>query len=135
MKKNPPLRKKLIKKLDTLWSLSIRAKYPKCVVCGSADNLQAHHCIVPKSRGLGVRWLMWNGVTLDRTCHLFKYHNRWGGQGDKVWYERYLQILNQIIPEKEQLNIVEISHQIKQFSVAELQELVLEFEDRLKGTK
>ena len=129
MKKKPPLRKRLIKRLDVLWSLAIRAKYPRCVVCGK-EPTQAHHAIVRKAQTMGVRWLPKNGIGLCYVCHIHRLH---GQAGDKQFLDKYIEILNQEIPAEEQLNIQQISHQITKFSVSDLQELVIEFESR--GTK
>lgn len=125
MKKNPPLRKKLIKKLDTLWSMAVRARYPKCVICGSEKQLSSHHCIVRKAQSLGVRWLVNNGVTLCVSCHIFKYH---GQQSDKVWMDRYIAILNDLISADEQQAIIDIGHRINKISTFDMMEMIEQFE-------
>lgn len=131
MKKNPPLRKKLVAKLDKLWSGIIHAKFKnKCAMCGATGITHAHHCIVNKGRGgFGVRWMISNGILLCPICHLFKIHH---GQADKPWLDRYLALLNEITPVKEQENICEIAHQVNKFSTYELQTMVEEMEERLK---
>ena len=125
MKKNPPLRKKLIKKLDTLWSIAVRTRYPKCVVCGK-EPTQAHHCITRKAQSMGVRWIVKNGVGLCYPCHIHKLH---GQQGDKMFLDRYVAILNELIDAGEQEAIREIGHKINKMSVADLQQLVTDFEN------
>ena len=69
-------RKKLIKTLDTLWSLIIRGRDKACQWCGKTEHLQAHH-IISKTRLQRIgnqngRWAAINGVTLCRGCHLYK---------------------------------------------------------------
>ena len=131
MKRNKPLRSKLVKRLDNLWSRAIHAKFKnRCIMCGATGILHAHHCIVNKGRGgFGVRWLILNGVLLCPGCHLFKIHH---GQADKFWVDRYVALLNEIVPAAEQQNILEISRHINKFSTAELQEMVARFESTEK---
>ena len=126
MKKNPPLRKKLIKKLDTLWSMAVRARYPRCILCGSSQTLSSHHCIVRKGQSVGVRWLVDNGVTLCFSDHICKLHGPQGG--DKVFMDRYISILNDLISQDKQQEIVDIGHRINKMSVWDMQELVKKFE-------
>ena len=130
MKRTKPLRIRLVKKLDALWSKKIHDKFKnKCVMCGATGITHAHHSIVTKGRGgFGVRWLILNGVLLCPVCHLFKIHH---GQADKMWLDRYVAILNEITPPAEQQNICEIAHHITKFSTAELQEMVLHFEETI----
>ena len=126
-KKNP--RKALKAKLDKLWSAVIRKKYPRCVVCGKSDNLNAHHCIVRKAQSDGVRWLVENGVSLCVGCHLFKLH---GQQADKAWLENYLCIINDLVSETQQELIQEIGHKINKFSIDDLEQIKAELEEQLK---
>ena len=125
-KKTP--RRKLVEKLDKLWSQEVRKKMPRCIVCGATTNLNSHHAIVRKAQSLGVRWIVDNGVTLCFRDHILKLH---GQQSDKEWLDRYIAILNEIIPIEKQRNIIEIGHQIAKFSQSDLEELVKEFEERL----
>ena len=122
MKRNE--KKTLKNKLDRLWSEAIRKKYIRCIVCGRQPT-QAHHCIVRKAQSLGVRWMIDNGVGLCYVCHIHRLH---GSQGDKQWLDRYITVLNGIIPEEKQQNIIEIGNQINKFSVEDLKELVRHFE-------
>jgi hypothetical protein len=122
MKRNP--RKTLKNKLDKLWSAAVRRKFPRCVVCGR-EPTQAHHCIVRKAQSLGVRWLLSNGIGLCTICHLYKLH---GSQGDKQFLDRYLAILNEVVPANEQSNIQQIGHRSNKFDVSQLEEMVKEFE-------
>jgi len=119
MAKSP--RAKLVKLLDSVWSKAIRKKYGRCVVCGSKDNLHSHHCIVRKAQSQGVRWLEFNGVPLCCGCHLYKYH---GQQADKEWHEKFIEILNSLIPHEKQEEIRKIGHGITKYSIDDLRELV-----------
>lgn len=126
MKKTKPLRKKLIAKLDKLWSMAVRARYPKCVVCGSENTLSSHHCIVRKAQSLGVRWIVDNGVTLCYSDHICKLHGPQGG--DKQFMDRYIAILNDLISADRQQEIIDIGHRINKFSTFDLQNMVKDFE-------
>ena len=127
MKKNKPLRKKLIDKLDMLWSMAVRARYPRCIICGSEKTLSSHHCIVRKGQTIGVRWLVDNGVTLCFSDHICKLHGPQGG--DAVFMKRYIAILNKLISEERQQEIIEIGHRINKISTFEMQEMVKAFEN------
>lgn len=123
-------RAKLVAILDKLWSKAIHQKYHRCVVCGANGPLHAHHCIVNKGRGgYGVRWLITNGVLLCPTCHLFKIHH---GQADKAWLDRYISILNDLIPSEEQQRISDISHRTNKFDIVDLREMAEEFRRFIK---
>ncbi len=127
MKKNKPLRKRLIDKLDTLWSMAVRARYPKCILCGSSQTLSSHHCIVRKGQSMGVRWIVDNGVTLCFSDHICKLHGPQGG--DKVFMDRYISILNELIDANRQQEIVDIGHRINKFTTFDLQQMVKDFEE------
>jgi hypothetical protein len=125
-KKNP--RKLLKKKLDKLWSELIRRKYPRCIVCGTPHNLHAHHAICRKAQSDGVRWMLTNGVTLCVRHHLWYVH---GQLANKMWWDRYLAIVNDLIPVAEQDNINSIAHKITKYTIPELEDMVREFEAKL----
>lgn len=73
-------RDRLFKSLKTeahrLWSLAVRARDGKCVLCQNRETLQAHHWIVHARGSLQVRFIPENGVTLCYTCHIYKVHGR-----------------------------------------------------------
>jgi hypothetical protein len=77
-KKLTPL-PKLIKKLDELWSLKIRQRDNKCILCGGYVNdikhLQAHHWIVTRNQSSKYRWDLRNGVSLCYGCHIHQVHS------------------------------------------------------------
>lgn len=112
--------KSLKKKLDKAWSLAVRAQYPRCIVCGASPT-QAHHAIIRKARNLTTRWMIQNGVGLCYVCHRFKLH---GSQGDKVFLDKYISIVNDLIPNNEQQNIIELGNTPVIYSVAELEEIL-----------
>ncbi len=110
----------LTRKLDKAWSLAVRDKYPRCIMCGTSPT-QAHHAIVRKAQGMGVRWILENGVGLCVGCHLFKLH---GQQSDKMWLDKYITILNDLVPSDMQQVIVDMGHTIKKYDISELEEIL-----------
>jgi hypothetical protein len=66
---------KIKKELDALWSVKVRERDGKCVLCGKAGKvLQAHHYIKTKARSLKYRWDIRNGITLCYGCHMYGVH-------------------------------------------------------------
>lgn len=122
MKRNKS--KTLKNKLDRLWSEIIRKRYPRCIVCGNGPT-QAHHAISRRAQGLGVRWMLSQGVGLCYSCHIHKLH---GQQGDKLFLDTYIERVNELIPMAEQENIRQVAHQITKYSLQDLEDMVLEFE-------
>jgi hypothetical protein len=49
------------------WRKCVRAEWVECGLCGSTDNLQAHH-IIPRAHFL-TRWDWRNGILLCGKCH------------------------------------------------------------------
>ena len=50
------------------WRNAIVERDKKCVTCGSADRLEAHH-IYGMSEYKDIAFELWNGITLCRRCH------------------------------------------------------------------
>lgn len=65
-------RKKLVKKLDKLFSEYIRRRDGKCLRCGRTDTLQCAH--ISSRKNLAGRWNPNNAITLCYTHHLFWAH-------------------------------------------------------------
>ena len=121
MKTNP---KTLKKKIDKEWSLAVRKKFPRCIVCGAYPT-QAHHAIIRKARNLVTRWMVSNGIGLCFPCHKFKLH---GPQGDKVFLDKYIAIVNDVIPAEEQQNIIELGDVPVKYNLTQLREILDTFE-------
>jgi hypothetical protein len=66
--------------LAVLWSIAVRRRDGKCVMCGKTDTLQAHHWLFFKSHSMALAFNPANGATLCYPCHIFKLHMR--GDGD-----------------------------------------------------
>ena len=119
-------RKSLKKKLDILWSLAVRRKYPVCVVCGKDTYLSSHHVICRKGMSEHVRWIVENGVTLCAGCHLFKLHK---GQADFQWLKKFIDIVNSLVPPTAQLGIIASSKITDKYKVKDLERLIGEFDN------
>lgn len=64
-------KRKLIKKLDKLFSEIVRAD-GHCARCGKTKNLQCAHII--SRRVMRLRWYLDNALCLDYACHIFWCH-------------------------------------------------------------
>ena len=51
------------------WSKAVKDRDGCCQICGSRKKLHAHH-IIPKAKWLSGAYLLNNGVTLCRICHI-----------------------------------------------------------------
>ena len=51
------------------WAKNVKGEHPSCWICGSRNDLEAHH-IIPVSHSR--RFSLWksNGITLCKNCHL-----------------------------------------------------------------
>ena len=113
------LLRKLKNKCDKLWSVFIRLRDGKCVLCGSVENGQAHHCIVRCALANSTRWEKTNGIRLCAICHLYKIHR----DADKDILEKYLAYLNSHIPQEEQVRLKELSRSGKVMEIEDLQKI------------
>lgn len=71
-------RTKIMQELDKYWSLYVRYRDNKCLLCGKYENqpekLQAHHWILSRARSLQYRFDPRNGVSLCYGCHIHQVH-------------------------------------------------------------
>lgn len=74
------------RKLLKAWSLAIKEKH-HCEVCGSDENLTAHHLLV-KERYKEFKFDLNNGICLCCSCH--KY-GRYSFHRNSVWSTVWLQ--------------------------------------------
>lgn len=67
----------LIKRRNTStsnWASRVIKHHPFCVICGSKENLEAHH-IIPVAHSRRFMCIDTNGITLCHDCHRL-VHNR-----------------------------------------------------------
>lgn len=123
--KKKPSRSKLIKKLDTVFSLYIRIKDSNkegigtCVTCGKQDhykNLQAGH--FQSRKHYATRWDEDNVKIQCVGCNVFKY-------GEQFLFSKYLG--NNLSEE-----LLDKSRNIVKFTNIELEEMVTEYSNMLK---
>lgn len=72
----------------------------RCVVCGSADNLQAHHR-AGKTAYPRLRLVVANGIVLCFDCHNRHIHSRRGDAQREAWEAEALAELGHLLTEKE----------------------------------
>jgi len=121
MKKLPSFGK-IKRELDKLWSQAIRLRDGRCMVCGSKQKLNAHHCIVRRARSLATRWNFANGITLCYTCHMFRLHSYQGC--DKEFLDQYMKAVNAKVSADIQKEIIAESRKIRKFSRDELMDMM-----------
>ena len=63
------------------WAIRIIKFHPFCAICGSKDNLQAHH-IIPVSHSRKYMYEDTNGITLCAKCH-YLIHNKAESEGEE----------------------------------------------------
>lgn len=68
-----PSPRALQKKCDALLTPIIKAKYPKCLLCGQATQVAHHH--VHKSKSLILRYDLDNLINLCNSCHFALHQN------------------------------------------------------------
>lgn len=55
------------------WAKGVIAQRQSCSICGSVENLEAHH-IIPVSHSERFKYVPTNGITLCRKCHYLVHH-------------------------------------------------------------
>lgn len=120
--------RRLKKKGDKYWSLYIRARDGKCLICGSVKSLQAHHALVRKKLSNQTRFHKNNGCTLCYICHLIEIHNH----ATKAILEKYLEVLNSLYTKEQQDEVIRKSKEKTPLGIPELTVIV---EDLVKSLK
>ena len=126
---------KLIKKLKKqnfeLWSQCVRLRDKKCIICGSTETLQAHHCLVRAALSLRTRFIPENGVTLCYRCHLIEIHKN----GEKRFMENYIRILDEKIPKEKQDEIYKLAENKEEITLEDLQNTNIRLKEYLQKLK
>ena len=114
---------KLVRKLKKqnfdLWSKCVRLRDKRCIICGSTENLQAHHCFVRAAASLRARFVPDNGITLCYKCHLIEIHRN----GEKRFFEKYIKALDDRVPYFRQQEIYRIAENDAPVTLEELQDI------------
>lgn len=108
-------RRGAIDKCHNIWSLCVRARDKKCVLCGREyGKMDAHHCIVPRGSAVGHHWFMLdNGAQLCFLCHGLVHSKR----GDKVALEKWLALLDSRVSKERQAEIIRAKHTTAKFTM------------------
>lgn len=135
--KNPKKKKlvpipRLIRLCHAAWSTYVRTRDKRCLMCGTTENLQAHHVLVPKSKSTGVRFFEENGFTLCYREHLKIFHK---GLERKDWYDRLKEKIDSMVSLERQTEIIKISYLEKKWTREELLAIIKIFEDKTKLLK
>ena len=65
------------KTLHEIWAFNVKRRDKwRCALCGSTDNLTAHHWCVNAQNSRISRYDPWNGITLCYACHIHGIHTR-----------------------------------------------------------
>lgn len=75
-RKKRPLFDRLRDACHVAWSIFVRTRDGRCVLCGTTENLNAHHWVIHAAHSLATRFIPENGVALCYGCHKFKVHIR-----------------------------------------------------------
>lgn len=119
---NRALRLKRVKKqLAVLWSLAVRRRDGKCVMCGKTEYLQAHHWLFRKRHSLALAYNVANGAALCYGCHIGRVHQ----DGDGYFVMRLGQIMTQRLGD-------EIVRQMEEIAKPPHQTITLEWLEELR---
>ena len=119
---------RLLRLCHAAWSICVRFRDKKCAMCGSTENLHAHHCLVPKSKSTGVRFLLENGIALCYRCHMKIVHK---GLERKNWFDRLKEIIDAKVSLIRQAEIIKLSHEEKKWTREELQQVLSDLKNRV----
>lgn len=113
---------------DAIWSKYIRTRDRECLMCGSSENLQAHHCIVTKGASNATRYHLNNGITLCYGCHIHGIH----GEAPIDFYRIYTNKIDHLIPFMKQEEIIQQANTIFKMNITNLENKKAELEKDLE---
>lgn len=119
-------RKKILKELDKYWSLLVRNRDRKCMLCGGfieqIDKLQAHHWILSRAKSLKYRYDVRNGISLCYGCHIHQVHTN--PTVDIINRLMASAVQNRIVSQDEISEISSTGREVSKISTVELFELL-----------
>lgn len=112
-------RRGAIDKCHHIWSLCVRARDKKCVLCGREyGKLDAHHGITPRGSAVGAHWfIVDNGFSLCFLCHQLVHSKR----GDKKALEGWLATIDKMVPKERQEEIIAARHKTYKFTMEDFE--------------
>lgn len=123
--------KKIKDELDKYWSLYVRKRDNRCVLCGNYEGeigkLQAHHWIVSRGDSLRYKFDVRNGVALCYGCHIHRIHTNPTVSLISKLHSKA--IAAGIATEEEVEEIIEKARGISKIGIGELREML----DKLKA--
>ena len=122
-------KQKLISKIDRAWSLAVRSRDNKCMLCGKTmdiKNLQAHHWIVSRARSLKYRYNIKNGVSLCYGCHICQIHHN---PTVSVIEELGQRCIDSGIVTKQELTEIKNDRETVKYNLTDLKELLESLEN------
>lgn len=122
-------RQKLVKELDILAKSIARKRDGRCLLCGSTENLQAHHYIHTVAYSTKYRWDLRNLCTVCAGCHLYKIHSTASFRYTEPLRKAVL--INKIITEKE-LEEISNDRELARFSIGDLESIKEHLEEEKK---
>ena len=127
MAKKSPLKKKEAR-ADALWSLAVRARDGRCLVCGKTTDLHAHHWCKKRGQSKATRWNLNNGITMCAACHLWNFH-----QGpSKEFLDRYYAAIESSGLGAYQDEIIASSQKPVKYGLTDVENLIYALETILK---
>ena len=112
-------RKKLVKKLDTVFSLYIRDRDKKCCTCGSVKNLTCGH-LITRSK-YSTRWNERNAFAQCKSCN---FRHEYQPEIMTSWY------IKKFGAEQYQ-SLVRLSNEVAKFSNTDLEMTISEYQKDL----
>lgn len=111
-----PTLSKLLKEADRVFSLWIRARDGKCVICGTTERLQNSHLI-----RRGKKSVRFDEKNCNTNCATHNYlHN--------IYPEVYTQWFIKRYGVSEYEKLIKKSQEVKQFKTSDLEELIKKYE-------
>lgn len=118
--------KKIKDELDKYWSLYVRTRDNKCIMCGKHENeigkLQAHHWIVSRGDSLRYKFDVRNGVALCYGCHIHRVHTNPTVDIIKTLYNKA--IASGIATENDVQEILSRARGVSKIPIGELREML-----------
>jgi hypothetical protein len=116
-----------------MWSLAVRARDGRCLLCGSTSkSLDAHHGVAARGSSIGAHWYMLeNGFSLCFPCHQFVHMKN----GDKSILAKWFAIIDSMVSKEKQEEIIRARHGRFEYTIENLDKIRAELEVRLAEYK
>lgn len=111
-------RKGAAKKCHDMWSLCVRARDGKCVICGRTEGkLDAHHGVACRGNGVGKHWfILKNGFALCFQDHLGVHQNK-----TRAFMDNWHRVMDSMVSKEEQEAIIRARHETAKYTIEDLE--------------